>query len=233
VTAPDPASGGADVSRETVRRQVFGAGYDRAVDYEHLLRTAGVDRGLVGPREAGRMWERHLLNSAVIAPAIPTGSTLVDVGTGAGLPGIPLALARPDLTVVLVEPLLRRTVFLAEVIEALELDQVRVVRGRAEDLAGEVTGDAVTARAVAPLERLAGWCLPLARPGGSLLAIKGAQAEEELAAAAPGLARLGATSWTVETYGVGLVDPAVRVVRVVRSGSAGRPPRPTDPGAAR
>jgi 16S rRNA (guanine527-N7)-methyltransferase len=217
MTAPGPDP----VSRETTRRKVFGAGYDQAVAYEQFLRTAGVERGLVGPREADRMWERHLLNSAVIAPAVPPGATVVDVGTGAGLPGIPLALARPDLTVILVEPLLRRTTFLLEAIDRLALDRVEVVRGRAEGLAGRCRGDVVTARAVAPLDRLAGWCLPLTMPGGSLLAVKGDRAEQELAAAAARLRQLGAVRWGVETYGEGLVEPPVRVVRVVTSDQPG------------
>jgi 16S rRNA (guanine527-N7)-methyltransferase len=215
----------ADVSRETARRAAFGAGYDRAVEYERLLRTEGLRRGLVGPREADRMWDRHLLNCAAIAPACPAGITVVDVGSGAGLPGIALALARPDLTVVLLEPLLRRTTFLTEVVDWLALDRVRVLRGRAEELAGELEGDAVTARAVAPLERLSGWCLPLVRPGGSLLAMKGDAAEAELAATAPALPRLGAVSWSVETYGAGLVDPPVRLVRIVRGEPAPVAPR--------
>lgn len=229
-----PSEPGA-VSRETARRTVFGEGYERAVAFEEILRTDGVRRGLVGPREADRMWERHLLNCAVIAPAVPVGATLVDVGTGAGLPGIALALARPDLTVVLVEPLLRRTTFLHEVVERLDLTHVEVVRGRAEELAGRVSGTAVTARAVAPLDRLATWCLPLVRPGGSLLALKGDQAEQELAEAVPRLRRLGAREWRVESYGAGLVDPPVRVVRVVAGtapsgartapGGVGRPGR--------
>jgi 16S rRNA (guanine527-N7)-methyltransferase len=213
------------VSRETTRRTVFGTGYDVAVEYERLLRTDGVQRGLVGPREADRMWDRHLLNCAVIAPALPRAITLVDVGSGAGLPGLPLAIARPDLTVVLLEPLLRRVTFLREAVQRLGLQRVEVVRGRAEEVAGRVSGQVVTARAVAPLDRLAGWCLPLVRPGGSLLALKGDRAEDELTAAAPHLAALGAGRWSVETYGRGLVEPPVRVVRVVRAERPGPGPR--------
>ncbi len=135
-------------------------------------------RGLLGPREADRLWERHLVNSAAAAAALPTaGGLLADVGSGAGLPGIPLAILRPDLTVRLVEPLLRRATFLTEVVAALGLANVEVVRARAEDLHGAWTAATVTARAVAPLDRLAGWCLPLVAPGGSLLALKGDRAD--------------------------------------------------------
>jgi len=202
-----------------VRRQVFGAGYDLAVAYEELLRTDGVERGLVGPREADRMWERHLLNCAVVAPAVPAGSSVVDVGSGAGLPGLVLAILRPDLRICLVEPLLRRAIFLGEAVDHLGLSGVEVRRARAEDLRGDVQADVVTARAVAPLERLARWCLPLVRPAGLLLALKGDRAQAELDAAAAELPRLGAASWTLEFLGSGVVDPPARVVRIVRQSS--------------
>ena len=195
---------------------MFGDRYQLAVAYEEIVRTDGVQRGLVGPREADRMWERHLLNCAVVAPAVPPGSHLVDVGSGAGLPGLVLAIVRPDLTIYLVEPLLRRAIFLGETVDRLGLAGVEVRRARAEDLAGELQADVVTARAVAPLDRLARWCLPLVRPGGILLAFKGARAQEELAAAESGLPALGAVSWTLEVMGADVVDPPARVVRVVR-----------------
>src|SRR5918993_2701250 len=170
--------------------QVFGAGLAGAVAYAELLATDGTVRGLIGPREVPRLWDRHLLNSAVIGELVPTGARVVDVGSGAGLPGIPLALARPDIEVVLLEPLARRAVFLTECVRRLALPKVAVVRGRAEE--GDVRrrlggADVVTARAVAPLERLAGWCLPLLRPGGRLLALKGESAAEELAGTGPAL----------------------------------------------
>ena len=167
-------------------RAAFGDETDRAEQYVRLLATEGTLRGLIGPREVPRLWDRHLLNSVALAPLIPAGARVVDVGSGAGLPGIPLALARPDLTVTLLEPLARRVTFLDEAVHALRLANVTVVRGRAEE--GPVVrslggADVVTARAVAPLEKLAGWCLPLLRPGGQLLALKGSSAAEELAAA--------------------------------------------------
>lgn len=208
----------ATVAQESIRRQVFGSRYDLAVSYEEMLRTHGVRRGLVGPRESGRMWERHLLNCAVLAPAVPTGAQVLDVGSGAGLPGLVLAIARPDLSVCLVEPLLRRATFLQEAVDHLGLRGVEVRRERAEALHGRCAAPVVTARAVAPLQQLARWCLPLVEPGGALLALKGARAREELNLAEAALPGLGAESWTVVAMGAGVVDPPLRVVRIVRSG---------------
>jgi 16S rRNA (guanine527-N7)-methyltransferase len=202
-----------DVSRETAG-QVFGTELGRAEAFARLLATEGVRRGLIGPREADRLWSRHLLNSAVVVQACPESGLVVDVGSGAGLPGIPMALARPGLTVRLVEPLLRRATFLAEAVDLLELSNVEVVRSRVEDLHGAWTAPTVTARAVAPLDRLAGWCLPMVAPGGSLLALKGDRADAELGEARDLLRRLGATTAAVEQVGVGLVTPPVRLIRV-------------------
>lgn len=206
-----------DVSRETASR-VFGVELPRAEAFAELLATDGVRRGLIGPREADRLWSRHLLNSAVVVEACPASGLVVDVGSGAGLPGIPMALARPGLTVRLVEPLLRRVTFLTEVVGLLGLDNVEVVRSRVEDLHGSWTAPTVTARAVAPLDRLAGWCLPLVAPGGSLLAVKGDRADEELADARDLLRRLGAVSATVEEVGAPGLAPPVRLVRVTVRG---------------
>jgi 16S rRNA (guanine527-N7)-methyltransferase len=223
-----------DVSRETAEK-FFGDRLPLAEAYAELLGTDGVLRGLIGPRETERLWQRHLLNSVAARPAFPAEGLVVDVGAGAGLPGIPLAIAAPGLEVRLVEPLLRRATFLTEVVEALGLTNATVVRARAEDLHGQLTAATVTARAVAPLDRLAGWCLPLVSPGGSLLALKGERADEELTAAEAALHLLGASSWSVEEYGAGVVDPPVRLVRVVAgpaptrspcpAGRARRPPR--------
>ncbi|MCH1865699.1 16S rRNA (guanine(527)-N(7))-methyltransferase RsmG [Nocardioides sp. CFH 31398] len=196
--------------------RVFGDRTALAAAYAELLATAGVERGLIGPRETARLWDRHLLNSAVLAEAVPEGSHVVDVGSGAGLPGIPLAIARPDLRVTLLEPLERRTVFLTEVCADLGLDTVSVVRGRAEDHAHEMA-DVVTSRAVAPLPRLLTWSLPLARVGGQVLALKGSRASEEVRAvprAAWG--RSGAAEPEVLEVGAGVVDPPTTLVRVVR-----------------
>lgn len=207
------------VSRETgdrpeVAERVFGTGLDRAREYATLLATKGVERGLIGPREVARLWDRHLLNCAVLESGIAPDSRVCDVGSGAGLPGIVISLVRPDLSVVLLEPLLRRWTFLNETIEALELgDRVTAVRERAEEHDGRYS--VVTARAVAPMERLVRLCLPLCRPGGSLLAMKGQRAAAELEAAEPELRRRHVQLWSVEQYGGGVVDPPTTVVRVV------------------
>jgi 16S rRNA (guanine527-N7)-methyltransferase len=172
-------------------RGAFGERFELAQRFAALLAGPGVERGLIGPREAPRLWERHLLNCAGLATLIPEGATVADLGSGAGLPGLVLALVRPDCDVTLVEPLLRRTTFLTEAVEELGLSNVEVVRGRAEELHGRAEFDVVTARALAPLERLLGWAMPLVAPGGELLAMKGSSAAEEIAAAGPVLTRLG------------------------------------------
>src|SRR3954470_13923203 len=197
-------------------REVFGDRFDDAVRYAELLAEAGVRRGLIGPREVPRLWERHLLNCAVLSEVIERDVSVCDVGSGAGLPGIPLALARPDLEITLLEPLLRRTTFLEEVVRQLGLANVTVVRGRAEEMVGKLAPvDVVTARAVAPLERLAGWGLPLLRPHGEMAVLKGDTAEEELKAARAALGRLGAVDATIVQVGQGVVEPLSTVVRVV------------------
>lgn len=173
---------GVAASVRTAASEVFGDRVELAVGYVELLEVHGVERGLIGPREVDRLWERHVLNSAVIGEQIPEGARVVDVGSGAGLPGVPLAISRPDLDIVLLEPMARRVDWLAEVAEKLELP-ITVVRGRAEERqVREELGDAdvVTARAVAPLARLASWCLPLVRSEGALVALKGASAAEEI-----------------------------------------------------
>jgi 16S rRNA (guanine527-N7)-methyltransferase len=178
---------------------VFGDRLPLAERYVDMLATAGVERGLIGPREVPRLWERHVLNCAVVVPRVPTGATVADVGSGAGLPGLVWAIARPDLEVTLIEPLLRRTVFLEEAVDALGLDRVRVLRARADDV--DERFDVVTARAVAPLEKLGAWCLPLVRPGGVLLALKGRTAEEEVASSRVSLHKMGATDIVVSSHG--------------------------------
>jgi len=196
-------------------RAVFGDRFADALRYAELLADAGVRRGLIGPREVPRLWERHLLNCAVLSEVIDSDVSVCDVGSGAGLPGIPLALTRPDLEIMLLEPLLRRTTFLEEVVRLLGLDNVTVVRGRAEEMVGKLPPvDVVTARAVAPLDRLAGWGLPLLRPHGEMAVLKGDTALEELKAARAALSRLGAVGATVIHVGVGVVDPLATVVRV-------------------
>jgi 16S rRNA (guanine527-N7)-methyltransferase len=180
---------------------VFGAALPVAEKYARLLAGPGVERGVLGPAEADRIWERHLLNSAAIARLVPARGSLVDVGSGAGLPGLVLAILLPGVQVTLVEAMARRVAFLEECVSELALPNVEVVRGRAEELAGRMAADVVTARAVAPLDKLAGLCLGLLRPGGKVLAIKGASAEAELARARPVLARLGVNDARVVEVG--------------------------------
>lgn len=199
----------------TEAREVFGDRFPEAVRYAELLADVGVTRGLIGPREVPRLWERHLLNCAVLSQVVPPGVSVCDVGSGAGLPGIPLALTRPDLRITLLEPLLRRTNFLREVVELLGLGHVTVVRGRAEEVLGQLpVMNVVTARAVAPLDRLAGWGVPLLRPYGEMLLLKGDTAEEELKAARAALSKLGVVETSVLRVGEGVVDPLATVVRV-------------------
>jgi 16S rRNA (guanine527-N7)-methyltransferase len=195
--------------------EVFGEALPLAERYAALLTGPGVERGLIGPGEAGRIWDRHLLNCAAVAELVPDGSTVADLGSGAGLPGIVLAILRPAAEVILVEPMARRVTFLDECVSALGLANARVVRGRAEDLAGEISADIVTARAVAPLDRLAGWALGLCRPGGTILAIKGASASAEVAAAGPALRRLGLADVAVLQVGSDRLGEAATVVRLV------------------
>jgi 16S rRNA (guanine527-N7)-methyltransferase len=198
---------------------VFGGSLDQARRYVELLATDGVTRGLIGPRETDRLWDRHLLNCAAVAELVPEQGELVDIGSGAGLPGVVLAMLRPGLSVVLLEPLLRRSVFLEECVAELGLGNATVVRARAEDkAAAQIRADIATARAVAPLDRLVGWAAGLLRPGGQLLAIKGQSAAEELAAAQPVLSRLGVQSAEVLQAGHGRVVSATTVVRVVIAG---------------
>ncbi len=210
------------VSRETSRdlpswMQPAEAGLNQ---YVEILAGPGLERGLMGPREVPKLWDRHILNCAVVAdPAldlVPNGTLVADVGSGAGLPGLVWALLRPDLTMVLVEPLLRRATFLTESVVALGLtDRVSVVRGRAEKVMAspEWSGvDVVTARAVAPLDRLLGWTIPLLKPQGRLVAMKGSGATTELESAKQAIVDFGVTSIEVITCGAGVVEPETTVV---------------------
>lgn len=182
--------------------------------YASWLADAGVVRGLIGPREVPRLWDRHLLNCAVLEELIPEGVTVADVGTGAGLPGLVLAIARPDLQVTLIEPLLRRTTFLEEVAADLGLANVEVVRARAEALHRARGFDVVTSRAVAPLERLLEWSMPLVVPTGALVAMKGSSARDEIETASPALKRWGCAVPTVHVLGDGVVSSTTTAVRV-------------------
>ncbi len=195
---------------------MFGAALPVALAYADLLVGPGVERGLIGPAETERIWPRHLLNCAVVAELVPQSCRLADLGSGAGLPGLVLAMMRPQAQVILVEPMARRTSFLLECVSSLGLGNVEVRRGRAEEYAGQIEADIVTARAVAELRRLAVLAAGLARPGGVVLAMKGQSAEQELIEARPVLDRLGATEAKVVEVGgeaVGLEGGAATVVR--------------------
>ncbi|HEX2892380.1 MAG TPA: 16S rRNA (guanine(527)-N(7))-methyltransferase RsmG [Marmoricola sp.] len=194
-------------------RAVFGDRLALAVQYADRLADTGVSHGLIGPREVPRLWERHLLNCAVLSDLLPVGAAVVDVGSGAGLPGIPVAVRRPDLSVTLVEPLLRRVTWLEAVLPELGLSTVQVRRARAEELAHEVSVPFVTARAVAPLDRLVRWGAPLLVPGGEMLAIKGRSAQDELTEHAALLGRWG-ISGEVVRVGASLLEEPTVVVRL-------------------
>jgi 16S rRNA (guanine527-N7)-methyltransferase len=196
-------------------RLIFGEVLPTAQLYAGLLTGPGVERGLIGPDEASRIWDRHLLNCAVVAELVPDSGQLADLGSGAGLPGLVLAMLRPNVEVLLVEPMARRTTFLAECVRELGLANVRVERGRAEDMVGTIRADVVTARAVARLDRLAILAAGLTRPGGQVLAIKGANAARELAEATPVLARLGASEAKIVSLGAGVLASPTTVVSFV------------------
>jgi 16S rRNA (guanine527-N7)-methyltransferase len=207
---PPPAPG--------LAAEVFGTALGLAEAYVARLAGDGVTRGLIGPREVPRLWERHVLNSAAVAEAVPAGARVVDVGSGAGLPGIPLGLARPDVTLTLVEPMARRVDFLAEAVAELEAPW-RVVRGRAEERSVVATVgpvDVVTARAVAPLPRLVAWCRGLLRPGASLVALVGARALEELPGMLPELEAAGMRDIHPRAVGAEWGDAATTVVVMTR-----------------
>jgi 16S rRNA (guanine527-N7)-methyltransferase len=209
---------------------LFGSGLGRAQRYAEILAGAGVERGLLGPREIDRVWDRHILNSAAVAELLDPDERIADIGSGAGLPGIPLALARPDLRLTLIEPLLRRSEFLREVVDDLRLD-VAIVRGRAEDRSvrqqvGEM--DAVVSRAVASLDKLTKWSVPLLRPDGRMVAIKGERAEEEIQEHRRVMASLGAVDVKVMRCGADYLDPPVTAVVARRESTvrgANRSPR--------
>jgi 16S rRNA (guanine527-N7)-methyltransferase len=200
---------------------VFADRVELARRYVHALATDGVVRGLIGPREPGRLWSRHVLNSAAVAQLIDAGASVVDIGSGAGLPGIPLAIARADLSVTLVEPLERRVRFLLEIVDALQLTNCRVIRGRAEEVIADAGGaDVVTSRAVAPLHRLVAWSAPLIRDGGLLVAMKGSSAGEELARDAAAVLAAGLTDpGVIElTDSTGASTFVIRARRLPRKG---------------
>jgi 16S rRNA (guanine527-N7)-methyltransferase len=194
-------------------QQVFGDRLPVVRRFAADLAERGVELGLIGPREPERLWSRHLLNCGVLAAAVPEGVTVVDVGSGAGLPGLVLAATRPDLAVTLLEPMARRTAWLTEEAERLELTGVTVLRGRAEEVRGKHAYDVVTARAVGALRTLLPITAPLVRPGGELLLMKGAGVDAELAEAEKVVRRLRLTEARVEILDPGEASLATRVFR--------------------
>lgn len=212
-----------------IAAQIFGDRLPLAEQYASVLSEEGVLRGLIGPREVPQLWARHLLNCAVLSEVIDADASVVDIGSGAGFPGIPLAITRPDLSITLIDPLLRRTTFLEEIVEALALDNVTVVRGRAEEkavLKMVEPADVVTSRAVAPLERLARWSAPLIRGGGRLVALKGRSAADEIARDWEKVLRMGIRDLTVEQCGTILETPTTLIVgKRIESGRDARAAR--------
>ena len=207
-----PPEGAATLPPEEVAAEVFGSALPQAQEFAGMLATRGVEHGLIGPHEVPRLWDRHLLNCAVVAEFIdPRPATLVDIGSGAGLPGIVLAMLRPKVSVILLEPMERRCRFLTDCVAELGLDNASVLRARAQDAV--LRADVATARALAPLDRLAELAVGLVRPGGMVLAIKGQTAADELKKARPVLKRLGVRGAKVVRAGQGKVDPATTVVR--------------------
>ncbi|WP_396344946.1 16S rRNA (guanine(527)-N(7))-methyltransferase RsmG [Haloechinothrix sp. LS1_15] len=204
-----------------VAGRIFEGRMDEAERFVALLHEHGVTRGVIGPRELDRLWDRHIINSALIAELVPKDALVVDAGSGAGLPGIPLALARPDLRITLLDSMARRVQWLQEMVTELGLGRVEVVRARVES-SGIVGADVVTARAVAPLGKLARWCLPLLREGGSLLALKGASAAEELERDRNEMAAAGGVDPRIVQCGSDRVDETATVVVVTRRGGGNR-----------
>ena len=195
-------------------QKVFGDHLPVAQRYVQHLATSGIERGLIGPREVPRLWERHVLNCAVVQELIEQGATVADVGSGAGLPGLCLAIARPDLSLTLIEPLERRIIWLTEVVEDLGLENVDIMRSRAEQAVGYVEADYVTARAVSALVGLLDITLPILRGTGQLLALKGRTATEEITKAKKKLNKYGARKTEILLAGENLLEEPTTVVRV-------------------
>ena len=190
---------------------LFGDGIAHARRFTAALAREGEERGLIGPLELPRLWTRHILNSAIAAPLFH--GAVADVGSGAGLPGIVLAIARPDVSWTLIEPMERRVTWLDEQVADLELANVTVVRGRAEDVGLSGRFDMVTARAVSALRTLIPWTAPLVRNGGELALLKGLNAENEISAADKAIRRFLLTDVRVETFGEGVLSETTRVLR--------------------
>lgn len=210
-----------DVSRETsavepepdATATVFGPQLELARRFTAALAEQGEERGLIGPLELPRLWTRHILNSAVAAPLFEAGARVGDIGSGAGLPGLVLAIARPDVRWVLIEPMERRITWLTEQVAALGLTNVDVVRARGEEWAEGPVLDAVTARAVSALRTLIPLTAPLVRDGGELVLLKGANAVNEITAAEKQIRKFRLSDVRVEPVGEGVIDEPTRVIR--------------------
>ncbi|HQH06699.1 MAG TPA: 16S rRNA (guanine(527)-N(7))-methyltransferase RsmG [Phycicoccus sp.] len=212
---------------------VFGDRMPWARRFAEILADTGVSHGLIGPREVTRLWDRHLLNCAVIEDSFPPSTRVIDVGSGAGLPGLVLALVRPDLEMHLVEPMLRRTTWLTTVVDELDLANVTVHRGRAEEFVGSLSAPWVTARAVARLDKLARWCAPLLDADGTLVAMKGRSATQEFEEDRPALDRMGLRTAMVSEHGASVLDEPVLTVDLTFVRASTRPEGPRGRGVAR
>jgi len=211
-----------DVSREALAdspevQRYFGDAFPLVSRFAEMLHDQGELRGLIGPREVSRIWERHILNSAAVVQYLPTNATIADIGSGAGLPGIVIAAMLPDAQVLLIEPMERRCTWLNEVVDELELTNVEVKRGRAEEYHGAFQCEAVTSRAVAALEKLARMSLPLVERGGEMVVLKGRNVQQEIEPARKVLRKYKTEEPQVlEAFSVDGVEPTT-VLRVRRT----------------
>lgn len=220
MTAPTPpGESEVEIPDPDIVRAVFGSGEDRARTYAEMLATRGIEWGLLGPRETPRLWTRHLFNCAALLPLPPHGASVCDIGSGAGLPGLVIAIGRPDIRVSLVEPLQRRVHFLEQAIDELALqDRVEVLHGRAEEFDAGEGFDVVTSRAVGALTKLIGWSAPLLARDGQVLALKGASAGAEIEKAAKELRKARLTAEVLEVRADPRTEPTY-VVRLARAGA--------------
>ena len=199
-------------------KAIFGPQIDQARAFAQKLANDSDDLGLLGPRELDKLWSRHILNSAVVAETVKTGDLVADVGSGAGLPGIPMAITLPEANFVLIEPMERRSNWMLEVIEELGLTNVQVRRARAEEVL-DLKFDIVTARAVAALDKLLRMCVPLLKPGGSLVALKGSKAAEEIEGAKKLQKKLGIASFEIQICGKKFLAEPTSVVKTTLDSS--------------
>ncbi len=205
-----------NVSRETLILQAYPEAANQLQQFHDLLAVEGPIRGLIGPNEVAKLWDRHIGNSLVLESLLPEGCSLIDIGTGAGLPGIPIAIARPDLEIHLVEPMQRRIEFLELAVAKLGLSNTQIHRARAEQLHGQLVADLVTARAVASVKELIEWCEPLLNSHGRLVLLKGDKAEIELKAAKPTMHKHGLVLDDIVLLGEDLLIEPTRAVVLIR-----------------